>query len=55
MQDVFGAIRAGDVTFPVGVDFGEGQSGDESPHSIVYQVHTDAIPSVDSLAYWLQR
>jgi len=41
MQDVLGSIRTGGVQFPVGVDFGEGQSGDESPHSTVYQVHTD--------------
>ena len=41
MQDVLGSIRTGDVRFSVGVDFGEGQSGDESPHSKIYQVHTD--------------
>ena len=50
MQDVLGSSRTGDVKFPVGVDFGEGQSGDESPHSIAYQLHTEISFSIHSLA-----
>ena len=42
MQNVFGSIRRGDLKFSVGVDLGEGQSGNEFPHSKVYQVHTDS-------------
>ena len=41
MQVVLGSIRTGDVQFPVGADFGEGQSGDESPHSKICQAHSD--------------
>ena len=52
MQDVLGSTRTGDAKFPVGVDFGEGQSGDESPHSKIYQIHTEASFSIDSLAHF---
>ncbi len=50
MQDVLELTRTGDVRFSVGVDFGEGQSGDESPHSKIYQLHIDISYSVDLAA-----
>ena len=33
MQDALESIRTGDLESPFGVNLGEGQSGDESPHS----------------------
>ncbi len=35
VQAVLASFRSGNIKFPVDVDFGEGQSGDESPHSKV--------------------
>ena len=36
--DVDASNATDDTQFPIGVDFWEGQSGDESPHSKVCQV-----------------
>ena len=35
MQIVLASLGIGDLKIPIDVDFGEGQSGDESPHSKV--------------------
>ena len=64
VQDVFGSIRIGDLKFPLGAYFGEGQSGDESPHSKVCQarVHSrcavalfNGKPTGDSYFFILQQ
>ena len=52
MPVVLASNLTGDSMFPVGVDFGEGQSRDESPHSKIYQIHTEASFSIDSLAHF---
>ena len=48
MQNVLGSVRRGDMEFSVDVDLGEGQSGNEFPHSKACQAHTA------SCSHWIQ-
>ncbi len=49
VQDALGSIGTGDLRFSVGVDLGEGQSGDESPHSKVVRLSLLQPPGPDRL------